>query len=142
MTDPAMPPTVPLVYRTSPNGRVHAAYLGSCRVGYVEERDNGRWMWQSIFLRPTGGAYFGKESDEGSAKALLEMSVHHWLVEAGLQLKEKSDATIESRDHDQGAEAAGRDEREHRPARSGSRTHGTRPRRGPDAEHKRTRKAR
>jgi hypothetical protein len=64
---------------------MHAAYLANVRVGYVEERVNGRWIYQLIFIRPEGGAYMGRASSEDEAKEMLSACVAHWLDEANLR---------------------------------------------------------
>lgn len=76
--------SVQLQYRANRSGTLHAAYLGACRVGYVERRANGTHLWQAIFVRPEGGAYVGKEDDEQSAKDALLKSVIHWIESTGL----------------------------------------------------------
>jgi hypothetical protein len=90
-----------IVYKSSRSGTLHAAYLGSVRVGYVEQRRHDRFWWQLIFLRPEGGAYFGREGDEQEAKAELEKAVLHWTECAQLQSKKELDNEISSpRDSD------------------------------------------
>lgn len=68
-----------ITYRPNRTGTLQAAYLGTVRVGYVEERASGQWIWQTIFVRPEGGGYNGKEDDETTAKACLERAVRHWM---------------------------------------------------------------
>ena len=78
-----------LTYRANRSGTLHAAYSGQCRVGYIERRQiTSRWLWQLSLIRPEGGAFFGIEEDEESARAELEKNFVYWLAVAGLQLKE------------------------------------------------------
>lgn len=78
-------PETVLQYRSNRANTLHAAYLGSVRVGYVETRPFGRVLWQTILVRPEGGCYCGKEDDLESAKEALSRAVHHWLISANLQ---------------------------------------------------------
>lgn len=75
-----------ITYRPNRTGTLQAAYLGTVRVGYVEQRAlAGAWIWQTIFVRPEGGGYNGKEDNEDSAKDALEKAVRHWLDCANLK---------------------------------------------------------
>lgn len=88
------PPRFPLTYRSSLSGRHNAAYCGNVRVGYVDCRSSGHgWHWQLIVLQPMGGAYWGKSGTLEEAKEMIEMAFHHWVVEAGLQQRNKGLAT-------------------------------------------------
>jgi hypothetical protein len=72
---------------------MHAAYLANVRVGYVEERVNGRWIYQLIFIRPEGGAYLGRADSEDEAKEMLTKCIEHWLDEANLRGQASHDKT-------------------------------------------------
>lgn len=83
-----------ITYRANDRWTLHAAYCGSVRIGYVEDRERFTahgWRWQLILLQPEGGAYWGFVSDEGEAKAALEQAFTHWLAEAGLQQRREDD---------------------------------------------------
>lgn len=70
---------ITITYRLNRAGNLQAAYLGSVRVGYVENRPAPRrWIWQTIFVRPEGGGYWGKEASEEDAKDALHAAAVHW----------------------------------------------------------------
>lgn len=74
-----------LTYRPNRAGTLHAAYLGAVRVGYVEARPNGRWIYQSIFVRPEGGCYCGRVDSDEEARSCLLAATKQWVTEAGLR---------------------------------------------------------
>lgn len=78
---------VTLTYRPSASGRIHAAYLGDCRVGYLEHRITDRWLYQLSLVHPHGGGYIGTCDTREEAEDMLERSLRHWLTSAGLAYK-------------------------------------------------------
>lgn len=85
-----------ITYRSNRTGTLHAAYLGSVRVGYVEMRSpypRSGWLWQLILLRPEGGALLGVADTDDDARAALRTALDYWLQCAGLQSKTTEETT-------------------------------------------------
>lgn len=65
----------------SRDGSTWAAYLGTCRVGYVTVAG----LWWTNLLRPEGGVAAGREpGDPAAARAALEAAARAWVAAAGL----------------------------------------------------------
>jgi hypothetical protein len=81
---------VTITYRASPSGKLRAAYLGNCRVGYVEYVKKELWIWQLNLIAPAGSIYSGVANSEQNAKQSLTEAVNDWLENAGLQTKQEN----------------------------------------------------
>ncbi len=68
-----------LTYRPNRDGSLHAAYLGTVRIGYVERRAYDRWLWQLSLLSPEGGYPRGIVDNEEDASAQLAPHLDRWL---------------------------------------------------------------
>lgn len=81
-----LPGDLTITYKSAPSGRIQAAYIGIVRIGYVEQRGTGRWLWQLSLTRPVGGIPLGTEDDEDSAKDELAKALAFWIDCAGLRI--------------------------------------------------------
>jgi hypothetical protein len=77
-----------LTYKTNRTGTVQAAYSGIVRVVYVDQSNEGRWLWSLNTIQPKGGRASGIEATEVLAKDKLEYQWVLWLTAAGLQMVE------------------------------------------------------
>lgn len=73
-----------LSFRSNKDGSLLAAYLGACRVGYLQ-RSAGTWLWTTTLVRPEGSAYVGRALTEDRAKDDITEAVMSWTSAAGLQ---------------------------------------------------------
>jgi hypothetical protein len=90
---------IELTLRWSRSGDLAAAYLGGCRVGYVQRRAprfeaQGRgWMWWSDLTRPQGGCDSGVCASSDDAASRLTESVERWTTAAGLTTEKRDDVS-------------------------------------------------
>ena len=79
-----------LTYKANASGTQHAAYCGACRIGYIDNTDDERWIWSLNTIQPKGGRASGIVGNEATAKSLLEAALYAWLDAAGLEFKSNS----------------------------------------------------
>lgn len=73
-----------LTFRSNTSLKLHAAYCGMVRVGYVEKSTKGDWTWWLQLLRPSGGGYSGRRDTLDEAKQAISDAMRQWTVDAGL----------------------------------------------------------
>lgn len=73
-----------LTFRSNRQGSLEAAYLGACRVGYLQ-RCAADWLWHTTLLRPEGSAWAGRAETQEGAREEIAAAVTEWVAAAGLQ---------------------------------------------------------
>jgi hypothetical protein len=76
-----------ITFRWNGASTVGAAYLGKCRVGYVQKRTKNGWLWYTDLLKPEGGHYSGGSFTLDAAQEQLRAAITEWIEAAGLELK-------------------------------------------------------
>jgi len=74
-----------LTYRANPSKTKFAIYSGACRLGYIDERSRGGYIWQLSMLRPEGGIYTGAADDLDKAKQDAQDAFAIWCQSARLE---------------------------------------------------------
>lgn len=75
---------ITLTFRSNRQGSLEAAYLGGCRVGYLQ-RCATDWLWNTTLLRPEGSAWYGRGETQESAREQITDAVRQWVAAAGIQ---------------------------------------------------------
>lgn len=76
-----------ITLKSAPNGQKHAAYSELCRIGYIDARESGGWVWHVYLVKPEGGSYMGVVGSVDVALREIETAFASWCRAAGLETK-------------------------------------------------------
>lgn len=76
-----------ITLKSSASERSHAIYAGLCRIGYIQARNQGGFLWNISLVDPKGGAAVGVADDLETARRDVARAFAAWCEAAGLEEK-------------------------------------------------------